>query len=163
MISCRRMIIFSLIVFFLTLDQLIKIKLESVLTLHEPKHIFSFLFLYLTHNTGVSFSMLSNISPKIIISIRILITSFIVFIWRKSARKNFAFDMGYILIIAGAVGNIIDHYLYGYVIDYVMLRTQVWSFAIFNLADFLISLGACILICNESFASNKKNTISHKK
>ncbi|AKK20042.1 signal peptidase II [Candidatus Liberibacter africanus] len=162
MISNRRIIIFSLIFILLTLDQSSKIIINSYFNLHDPKHIFPFFTLYLTHNTGISFSMLSNISPIIIVGIRILIIALIIFIWNKNTTNRIA-DLGYILIIAGALGNIVDHCLYGYVIDYIMLHTKTWSFAIFNLADLLISLGACSILYNDLIIKHnqKEKSTSH--
>ncbi|MEG8098907.1 signal peptidase II [Candidatus Liberibacter brunswickensis] len=148
MISYRLVMFLSLIC-LLILDQSVKIILDSCLNLHSPKNIFPFFTLYLTHNTGISFSMLSNISPKIIVSIRILIIAIIIFIWKKNTQKKILLDMGYILIIAGALGNVVDHCLYGYVIDYIMIHTKTWYFAIFNLADLFISIGACFIIYND--------------
>ncbi len=155
MVSCRRMIIFSAILFFFILDQSIKVIMESYLTLHSPKHIFHFFTLYLTHNTGISFSMLSNVSPTILVSIRILIP-FIFFIWKKNPKTKSIFDIGYILITTGALGNVVDHCLYGYVIDYIMIHTQTWSFAVFNLADLFISIGTCIIIYDDIILQHRQ-------
>ncbi|MBA5723915.1 signal peptidase II [Liberibacter sp. Z1] len=148
MISYRRIAIFLLIVFLLILDQSIKMAMDSYLILHHPFYVLPFFSLYLTYNTGVAFSILANTSPWLIISMRILIVSAVILIWKK-AKNSYILDAGYMLIIAGALGNLIDNYLYGYVIDYVMLHIRIWSFAIFNFADFFITLGACMLIYNE--------------
>ena len=58
--------------------------------------------------------------------------------------------IGFALIIGGAIGN---HHrpraVYGHVIDYVLFHTPVWSFAVFNLADALITVGAGLVILEE--------------
>ncbi|EFG9153005.1 signal peptidase II, partial [Escherichia coli] len=56
---------------------------------------------------------------------------------------------GFALIIGGALGNVIDRSLLGHVIDYVLFHTPVWSFAVFNLADAFITVGAVLVICDE--------------
>src|SRR5690606_6743337 len=53
------------------------------------------------------------------------------------------------LIFGGAVGNLIDRAVYGHVIDYILFHTPVWSFAVFNLADTFITLGAGLVILDE--------------
>jgi len=62
------------------------------------------------------------------------------------SRTGFAFVWG------GAVGNIIDRASYGHVIDFIMLHTANWSFAIFNIADSFISVGAGLVIIDEILA-----------
>jgi signal peptidase II len=52
-------------------------------------------------------------------------------------------------VLGGAVGNLIDRAVYGHVIDYVLFHTPVWSFAIFNLADAFISVGAGLVVLEE--------------
>ena len=53
------------------------------------------------------------------------------------------------LIFGGAVGNLIDRVTLGYVVDYVLFHTPVWSFAIFNLADAFITAGAGLVVLEE--------------
>ncbi|MBL0848678.1 MAG: signal peptidase II [Candidatus Liberibacter ctenarytainae] len=161
MVSNRYIVTLSTIIFFLMLDQSIKIAVESHLIFHQSVQVFPFFSLYLTHNTGISFSLLSHISPLFIISIRILIISLILLMWKNNPKSNLIIDIGYILIISGALGNLIDHCLRGHVIDYIMLHTKTWYFAIFNLADFLISVGSCILIYNEFITSYKKKNLDN--
>ena len=53
------------------------------------------------------------------------------------------------MIVGGALGNMIDRAIHGHVIDYVLLHTPQWSFAVFNLADAFISVGAALVILQE--------------
>jgi signal peptidase II len=57
--------------------------------------------------------------------------------------------IGFCLIIGGAIGNLIDRAVYGHVIDYIFFHTPVWSFAVFNLADAFISVGAFVVVLDE--------------
>ena len=57
--------------------------------------------------------------------------------------------IGFALIIGGAIGNLIDRAVYGHVIDYILFHTPVWSFAVFNLADAFITVGAVLVVCEE--------------
>jgi signal peptidase II len=56
---------------------------------------------------------------------------------------------GFALIVGGALGNLIDRSVYGHVIDYILFHTPSWSFAVFNLADAFISVGAVLVILDE--------------
>ncbi|AHA27583.1 signal peptidase II [Candidatus Liberibacter americanus] len=153
MIAYRHFIAFYIIAFSLILDQAIKIAVETHLNIHQPIYILPFFFLCRTHNTGVSFSFFSDVSPWIIMTIRFLIISFTIFMWTKYAKNNNVLNIGFILIISGALGNLMDQCTYGYVVDYIMIQIRDISFPIFNLADTLISIGAFLIIYNETMTS----------
>ncbi len=67
---------------------------------------------------------------------------------RTSDRQVFA-RIGFALIIGGALGNLIDRAVHGHVIDYILFHTPVWSFAVFNLADAFITVGAGLVLLQE--------------
>ena len=69
-----------------------------------------------------------------------------------------AVPVGYALIIAGAIGNLVDRLLFGYVIDYVLFYTATWSFAVFNLADSFITIGAGLVILDELLGFGREDT-----
>ena len=71
---------------------------------------------------------------------------------RDRGRAFFGTATALALVIAGALGNIIDRFLYGHVVDYVLFHTASWSFAVFNLADACISVGAAAIFLNELVA-----------
>lgn len=88
-----------------------------------------FRFVY-AENTGIAFSF--PLPLWVIIPASLIIVSFLVReLWR---RKNI---WTYGLIVIGALGNLIDRFWHGFVIDWI----SVWEFPIFNLADTYISLG----------------------
>ncbi len=59
------------------------------------------------------------------------------------------------MVVAGALGNIVDRLIYGHVVDYVLFYTETWSFAVFNLADSLITVGAVVIGFCEMFLHRK--------
>lgn len=92
-------------------------------------------------NTGGAFSIgIGNISIFIVISLILIISVILIkkFIYKEQT-------IGFSLILAGGIGNLIDRVFRGYVIDYIDI-TKVVSFPVFNLADILIVLGSVILI-----------------
>ena len=108
-------------------------------------------------NYGVSFGMFSATSLEMrwgLIAVTALIASG-VFIWilRETARGDI---LGLGLVLGGAIGNIYDRLMFGYVIDYADLHIGEWRpFQIFNLADVAITFGVLILLAR-SFKSREK-------
>jgi signal peptidase II len=130
-------------------DQLIKWLVETRLTMEELMPVLPFLGLYRTWNVGVAFSKLSNVGPLALIVLTIVIIVFVGWLWsRAGAEKRYA-RLGFALIIGGAIGNLIDRVFLGHVIDYILFHTPFWSFAVFNLADALISVGALFILIQE--------------
>ncbi len=139
----------ALIVAALVLDQVVKLLVEAYLPLQEMVPVMPFLALYRTYNLGVAFSMLADMEGWFIVGMRLVIVCFVIWMWRKTEPNRTFAHLGFALIIAGAAGNIFDRFLYGHVIDYILFHTQTWSFAVFNLADSFITIGAGCVILDE--------------
>lgn len=132
------------------LDQAVKFAVEAWLPFQQMVEVVPMLALYRTHNYGVAFSMLSGMEGWVIVTLRLCVVAFVVWLWRQTPRARGIAHAGYAFIIAGAFGNLIDRALFGYVIDYVLFHTQNWSFAVFNLADSFITIGASLVILDEA-------------
>lgn len=130
------------------LDQIVKRLVETGMELHERIDILPFLALFRTHNTGISFSMLSG-GGWGLIAVVVAVLAFIAWLAWKSEPRQVIARTGFTLIIAGALGNLIDRVLYGHVVDYVLFHTPSWSFAVFNFADACITVGAGLVILQE--------------
>lgn len=133
------------------LDQLVKYLVETMLPLHQEVPVIPYLSLYRTWNEGVAFSFLSDMNGWALIGMRLLIVVFIFWWWKNSARSGMLMHLGFAMIVAGAIGNIVDRFIYGHVVDYVLFHTEHWSFAVFNLADSLITVGAIVVGFSELF------------
>ena len=131
------------------LDQAIKIGVEQVMDYHQRIDLLPFFALFLTHNPGIAFSMLSNAGAGPLIALSLCVSAFVTWLWVSSPPDRVVAHWGFALIIGGAIGNLIDRVLYGYVIDYFLFHTPGWSFAIFNLADAAITVGAGLVILDE--------------
>lgn len=151
----RPMLAVSLIVLAVLIDQAIKMAVESYLPLEEPVRLLPFLALYRTYNLGVAFSLLSGLEREFIVGMRIVIVAFVLWLWRRTPKNRPLAHLGFTLIIAGAIGNLIDGFLWGHVIDYILFHTATWSFAVFNLADSFISIGAGLVILDEILGPKK--------
>jgi signal peptidase II len=131
------------------LDQLIKYLVETRLPMQEMIEVVPFLALYRTYNTGVAFSMFASVGDIGLLLIAAAVILFVLYLaWRTDPGNRIA-RLGFALIIGGALGNIIDRAAYGHVVDYILFHTPVWSFAVFNLADAFITIGAALVVLEE--------------
>jgi signal peptidase II len=131
------------------LDQWIKHLVETRLPMQEMIEIVPFLALYRTYNTGVAFSMFASVGDIGLLLIAAAVILFVLYLaWRTEPGNRIA-RLGFALIIGGALGNIVDRAAYGHVVDYILFHTPVWSFAVFNLADAFITVGAALVVLEE--------------
>ncbi|MGE3304510.1 MAG: signal peptidase II [Rhizobiaceae bacterium] len=131
------------------IDQWIKFWVETNLPLQVPEPFLPYISLYRTYNTGIAFSLLRSVGDTGLIVVSLLIIGFVSYLALRSAPGLGLARFGFVLIIGGALGNLVDRIVYGHVIDYVMFHTDNWSFAIFNLADAFISVGAALVVIEE--------------
>jgi len=131
------------------LDQWIKWLVETRLPMHEMVEVLPFLALYRTYNTGVAFSMFNWVGDQALVLVSVVVIAFVLWLAARSEPGQWLARLGFALIVGGAVGNIIDRVVYGHVIDYILFHTPVWSFAVFNLADAFISIGAVAVVLQE--------------
>ena len=125
------------------------IDLNSFLT------ITSFLDVAHIHNFGISFGFFSGIvSPWILILVGIIVTGFIFYMLIKST--NHMEKWGLTAIIAGALSNIADRALNGYVTDFIYLHYQDFYWPAFNFADIYISVGICVIVLHLLRDLNKR-------
>lgn len=156
-IFSRPLPILTLVVVAILLDQAIKAAVEMWLPFQQAVPVIPMLALYRTYNYGVAFSMLSGMEGWFIVTMRLLVVAFVLWLWRRTSKDRFFAHLGYAMIIAGALGNLVDRLIFGYVIDYVLFHTATWSFAVFNLADSFITIGAGAIILDEILHMKKQD------
>ncbi|MFD0917072.1 signal peptidase II [Pseudahrensia aquimaris] len=148
----------ALIVGLIVVDQVSKWATEAYLPLQEAINLVSILSLYRTYNTGIAFSMFDWAGATGLIVLALVVVLLMIYLWSKVPAARWLSHLGFALIIAGAIGNLIDRSLWGHVIDMVLLHTQTWAFAVFNLADAFISVGAAAIILDEILAMRRKDS-----
>lgn len=149
--------ILALVLAAILVDQASKIAVDHSMPMHEAWPVLPFLALYKTYNLGVAFSMLSSMDGWFIVGMRLAIVAFVLWLWRRTPAHHLFAHPGYALIIAGAAGNLIDRFAYGHVVDFILFHTGNWSFAVFNLADSFITIGAGLVILDELFGKKRDN------
>ncbi|WLT08612.1 signal peptidase II [Bartonella apihabitans] len=132
------------------LDQLIKYWVVNTLEVGEEIDLLPFLSLYHARNPGIAFSMLSSVSDWGLIALTLCIICFVIWLWKNAGPEKSLSRFGFLLVIGGAIGNLIDRIRFHYVIDYISFHIDgVFSFAIFNLADSFITVGAVLIVLDE--------------
>lgn len=153
----RTIVAAAVVVLMLTADQLIKVAVETWLPLQQDVPLLPFLALYRTYNLGVAFSLLADMDGWFIVGMRLVIVGFVLWLWKRTPPAHWLAHLGFALVIAGALGNIIDRFVYGHVVDYILFHTASWSFAVFNLADACITVGAGCILLNEWLAPKEQD------
>lgn len=148
---------FLVVVSAVLADQIIKYWVETGMDYHQQIDILPFLALFRTHNNGIAFSMLASMGDTGLIAMTMLVIAFVLYLWWTSGPEKRIARLGFALIIGGALGNLIDRTQHGYVIDYVLFHTGTWSFAVFNLADAFITIGAGLIILDELVGSRGRS------
>ncbi|MEM7289413.1 MAG: signal peptidase II [Pseudomonadota bacterium] len=148
-----------IIVALVMLDQISKWFTEAYLPMQDLMEVLPFLGLYRTYNYGVAFSMLSGLGRWPLVFLTLAIIAFVLWLWRSLEPSRILSAFGFALVIAGALGNLIDRIGLGYVIDMIFFHIDAlnFQFAVFNLADTFITLGAIAIILDE-FLTWKRNS-----
>jgi signal peptidase II len=131
------------------LDQVTKFLVTRLLDLYERVVVLPVLDFTLLLNTGAAFSLLADASGwqrGFFITLGIAVSvGLTLWIWRQP-RGERLLPIALALIIGGAIGNVIDRVLYGYVIDFIHVHWGAAYFPAFNIADSAITIGAGLLL-----------------
>ncbi|MGV3569155.1 MAG: signal peptidase II [Ramlibacter sp.] len=141
----------ALALIILIADQFTKVLILGYYRLGDSTYVWPFFNIVRAHNTGAAFSFLAAASGWqrwLFTGIGIVATLFILYLLRSHAgQKLFSFALA--CILGGAVGNVVDRLLHGYVVDFLQFHWRGWYFPAFNIADMGISIGAACLVLDE--------------
>ncbi len=129
------------------LDRVSKIAVTASLKGAEPKEfLFGAFQLRYAENTGAAFSSFSQ-NTLILTVFTLLVLALCLFVLLGRRTKSLFISACLILIISGGIGNVIDRIAQGYVVDFI--EPLFMNFAVFNVADIFITVGAALLIIYE--------------
>ena len=142
----------GLALIILIVDQFTKLLILGYYHLGDSTRFTSFFNIVRAHNTGAAFSFLKDASGWqrwMFTGIGVAAAVFIVWMLRSHAgQRLFSFSLA--CILGGAIGNVADRLLYGYVVDFLQFHWgSRWYFPAFNVADSAITIGAVGLILDE--------------
>lgn len=140
---------FLLASLLVAIDLVVKNWVETSLPFQVAVPVLPFLSWYRTWNEGIAFSFLSFMDDRLLVVLTLVIIIFVVWLWRQTPKSRPLSHIGFAFIIGGAVGNLVDRVFLGHVIDFILVHVGTWSFAIFNLADTFITIGAIAIVLDE--------------
>ena len=133
----------------IVLDQVTKLWAVAALSNGSTIDILPVLDFGLAYNKGAAFSFLANAGgwQKIFFSvIAIAVSGYLTFAISHAKVSEKQLVVAYALVIAGAIGNLIDRIRIDKVVDFIHVFYQNWHFPYFNVADMSITIGAILLI-----------------
>jgi len=138
-----------LVLFVVILDQSTKYAASHWLEYNNALPVFPGFHLTLVHNTGAAFSFLRDaggwqIYFFIILTTGVTIALLVWMIRLPTNRVWLAFALAFIM--GGALGNLLDRIRFGYVVDFIEVYYDKWSWPVFNVADSAITIGAVMMI-----------------
>lgn len=142
----------------LVVDQITKYLAVTYLTFAVPVAVMPHFNLTLVYNYGAAFSFLADMGgwQRWFFAVLALAVSAGLVFWLSKLKAKPTFEvLGLNLILAGAIGNLIDRVLFGKVTDFLDFYYGSWHYATFNIADVAISVGAAMLIIYEFFLKPK--------
>lgn len=149
----------ALALVLLLADQFTKILVLGSFQLGDGKVVTSFFNLVRVHNAGAAFSFLADASGWqrwFFTGLGVAAAALIVWMLKNHAGQRL-FGFALACILGGAIGNVIDRVLYGYVVDFLDFHWAGMHFPAFNVADSAISIGAACLILDELLRVRRGN------
>ena len=134
-------------VLIVILDQLSKFIVHSTMNLYDSFQVIPYLlnFTYI-RNEGIAFGIYFEGAETIFIILPILITIYLFYLLKSEEFQDKFSQIALFLIIAGAVGNIIDRIFRGYVVDFIDFHLNGMHWYVFNIADSSVTIGLIFLL-----------------
>lgn len=151
-----------MICFLIIVDQLTKGWTQSTFRFEGEtlKVIDGFFSLTFVKNPGAAFGMGGQASLLVrqlmFLVVPTLFSGWVAFMLVKTIKGPFHLSLAYALILAGAIGNLIDRYTLGYVVDFFLFYFRQYDFPAFNVADSCITIAAGLLIWDMLLQLKKK-------
>ncbi|MDP2228163.1 MAG: signal peptidase II [Moraxellaceae bacterium] len=141
------------------LDQISKLYFSATMKLGDSIDVLPFFNWTLAHNYGAAFSFLHDAGGWqrwFFAAIAVAVSGGILW-WLKNLPANARFlACALVLVLGGALGNLWDRMLLGYVVDFIHVHYGNWHFPAFNIADAGISVGAVMLVIDAFFFEKKR-------
>ena len=147
-------IIFTIV----ALDQWSKCMIKTSYNLYQSEPIIEgfFYFTYVT-NDGMAFGLSFPGGKTLLLIVTLILTGVIMWMLWKEKNSHNLIRYGLTLILAGAIGNMIDRILYGKVVDFLDIMIGNFNWYIFNVADSAVTSGMILFILHTIIVGEKKS------
>lgn len=138
--------------FVVLLDQTTKALVIGTVKTQDTIALLPFLDVVYLENTGAAFSILAQASGWqrwFFIGLALGVSVWLMLWLRRSRADQTLLAIGLSLVLGGALANVIDRVMHGYVIDFIYFNWRTWDFPAFNIADAAISIGAVCLFLEQ--------------
>ncbi len=142
-------------------DQLTKWLANTQLEYHQAVTVLPYFEWFLSYNPGAAFSFLSDAGgwQRWFFTVLAIVISIVLVFWiKKLTASEKLTAIALCMILGGAIGNLIDRMLYGYVIDFIQVWLGSYPWPAFNIADSAISVGAVVLITTGILSPHQDNS-----
>jgi signal peptidase II len=136
-------------VLLVILDQATKYWTVQTLDLYESYEILSFFNFTYARNYGAAFSFLGDASgwqKYLFTTIAFAISAFLLYSLKKNSVNKRWENIAFSLVLSGAIGNVMDRLMFGYVVDFLDFDLGFYRWPTFNVADIAIFIGAAMII-----------------
>ena len=150
----------GLALILLIADQFTKVLILGYYKLGDATYVTSFFNVVRAHNRGAAFSFLADSSGWqrwFFTALGIVAAGVIIWMLKSHAGQRL-FSFALACILGGAVGNVIDRMVHGYVVDFLDFHSHGYHFPAFNVADSAITVGAACLILDELLRVRRSRT-----
>ena len=147
----------------LVLDQVTKILIQAKLLLHESIYVLPVLDILNTRNYGAAFSFLNipgGAQRWAFTAFAVVVSGVILYALRRLTAAQRLQCAGLMLIVSGALGNVIDRVRYGYVVDFIGVHWNDAWFPAFNVADSCITIGAGLILLDAFLAWRRERRVA---
>ena len=153
----------GVIVAIIALDQWSKWMVKTSYKLYHSEPIIEgFLhFTYVT-NDGMAFGLSFPGGKEVLLAVTFILTGFIIWMLWKERNSHNLIRYGLSLILAGAIGNLIDRTIFGKVVDFLDIMIGDFHWYIFNVADSSVTIGMILFILHTILIGENKTIISEK-
>ncbi len=150
--SLRLPLVLSIALVVTVMDQVTKWIVVRTLYLHESIQVIAGIFsITRIHNTGIAFGLFPGI-PDVFTVITLISMLIVTYFYLATEPRTMLLTVGCALILGGALGNLLDRFRLGYVVDFIYF--SFWP--AFNVADSSVTIGVTILLLN--FLVEKKGS-----
>lgn len=149
----------------LILDQVTKYITVQMLDLYQSHYVLSFFNFTYARNYGAAFSFLGDAGgwqKYLFTGIAFVVSGYLLYLMKTTNANYRWINSAYALVLSGAIGNVMDRLMFGYVVDFLDFDLGFYRWPTFNVADIAIFIGAAMIIIDSIFWAEERELAKEK-